>query len=57
MQDSEARAALRDVTYDNRDGSALFAEIREIGREFEAGLDALLFSSRLAPLTRAYAIF
>lgn len=43
--------------YQNRDDSTLFTEIREVGREFEAGLDALLFSTPLARLTRSYAIF
>lgn len=57
MSDDDARAELRDIMYQNRDDSTLFTEIREVGREFEAGLDALLFSTPLARLTRSYAIF
>ena len=45
------------LTFATRDTSTLYAEIREIGREFEDGLGALLFSSSLGRLTRTYAIF
>lgn len=57
MSDANVRHDLLDLTFDTRDSSPLFHEIREIGREFEAGLDALLFSTPLAQLTRRYAIF
>ena len=57
MSDAAARAELLGLTFETRESSALFHVIRDIGREFEAGLSALLFSTSLAPLTRAYAIF
>jgi predicted nucleotidyltransferase len=57
MSDEGVRATLLGVTYEMRDDSPLFTEIREVGREFEAGLDSLLFSTPLARLTRSYAIF
>lgn len=53
----EARDQLHAVTFDTRDTSDVFTEIRRIGMDFQAGLDALLFSSALAPVTRSYAIF
>lgn len=56
MSDEDVRAELRDVRYDTRDDSPAFAEIRELGREFEDALGSLLFSSRLGPVTRAYGI-
>lgn len=55
--DAEVRSELRLVTAKSRDDSDLFAAIREIGKEFQAGLDALLFGRALGRLTRAYAIF
>jgi hypothetical protein len=45
------------VTFETRDESDLFEEIRQIGMDFQAGLDALLFSSALGRVTRTYAIF
>jgi len=57
ISDPEVRSALREVTYATREQSDLFAEIREIGRQFEGALGSLLFSSALGPVTRAYAIF
>jgi hypothetical protein len=57
MSDADVRADLLGLTFATRDASPLFAGIREVGREFEAGLDALLFSTPLAQLTRRYAIF
>lgn len=56
MSNADVRAELRDVRYDIRDDSPAFAEIRELGREFEDALSSLLFSSRLGPVTRAYGI-
>ncbi|HEX4344916.1 MAG TPA: hypothetical protein VHZ31_05085 [Solirubrobacteraceae bacterium] len=55
--DSETREALRLVAFDTRDTSDLFETIRQIGMDFQAGLDALLFSSALGRVTRTYAIF
>lgn len=57
MSDADIRTELLEMKFASRDGSALFHDIRDIGREFEAGLVALLFSTRLAQLTRRYAIF
>lgn len=57
MSDADVRAELLALKFESRDDSSLFHDIRDIGREFEAGLVALLFSTRLAQLTRRYAIF
>ncbi len=57
MSDAAVRRELLNLTFETRDESWLFNDIREIGREVEAGLDALLFSTSLAHLTRQYAIF
>jgi hypothetical protein len=57
MADPDTRSQLAALTFATRDTSSLYAEIREIGREFEDGLGALLFSSSLGRLTRTYAIF
>jgi hypothetical protein len=54
---NEVRALLRTLTFETRDESELFSEIRDIGMAFQAGLDALLFSSALTPVTRKYVIF
>ena len=54
---SEVRSELKRVTFESRDESDLFEEIRQIGMDFQAGLDALLFSSALGRVTRTYAIF
>ena len=53
----DIRSELEALTFETRDTSHLYAEIRELGREFEDGLGALLFSSSLGRLTRTYAIF
>ncbi|MEA2300317.1 MAG: hypothetical protein QOE44_852 [Solirubrobacteraceae bacterium] len=55
--DGSVRAELREVTFETRDTSDLFNEIRGIGMDFQAGLDALLFGSTLGRVTRTYAIF
>ena len=57
IADGRVREALRAVTFDTRDESELFAEIRNIGVGFQRGLDALLFGRALGPITRTYAIF
>jgi len=57
MAQPDVRTELETLTFATRDTSTLYAEIREIGREFEDGLGALLFSSSLGRLTRTYAIF
>jgi hypothetical protein len=57
IQQSEVREQLKLVTFASRDRSELFEEIRQIGIDFQAGLDALLFGSALGRVTRRYAIF
>ena len=57
MAQPDIRAQLETLTFEARDHSQLYAEIRDIGRAFEDALGALLFSSSLGPLTRTYAIF
>lgn len=54
---SDVREQLKEVTFATRDASDLFTEIRDIGMNFQAGLDALLFGSALGPVTRTYGIF
>jgi predicted nucleotidyltransferase len=53
----DVREQLKLVTFENRDRSELFTEIRRIGDVFQSGLDALLFSPALGRVTRRYAIF
>jgi hypothetical protein len=57
MAQPDVRRELETLTFATRDDSTLYAEIREIGRELEDGLGALLFSPSLGRLTRTYAIF
>lgn len=38
-------------------GSTAFVEGRRLGHEIEAGLQALLFETRIEPLVREYGIF
>ena len=54
---ADVREELRMVTFDSRDESDLFAVIRQLGIDFQAGLEALLFSPKLGPVTRTYGIF
>ena len=54
----EFRAALRTLSLDEADSSAEFQLVRHLGREFQAGLLALLFDTReLYPLVREFAIY
>ncbi len=55
--DRGVREALQAVSFDTRDESELFETIRNIGIDFQAGLDALLFGRALGRITRTYAIF
>jgi hypothetical protein len=57
MADKTVRDELLTITPSGRDSSPLFQEIREIGREFEAGLISLLFSPAFEDLTKDNAIF
>ena len=47
---------LEAITFDTREQSDLWVQIRELGREFEDALSALLFSSTLGRLTRTYGL-
>lgn len=55
--DEDARRELRCLTHENRRDSDLFQEIMSIGREFERALLALLFGTRLGPLSQQYLVF
>lgn len=57
ISSDDVRQQLLRLTFETRDESEVFEEIRGIGRELSAGLDALLFSKPLARLTRGFAIF
>jgi hypothetical protein len=57
MRDERARNALKDLRPDDRGESPLWAEIHQIGEDFQRGLMALLFSTPLRPLAPQYAIF
>jgi hypothetical protein len=57
LADSQARAELAALRESTREGSALFAQIREIGDELQRGLLALLYETGLSPLTRWYGLF
>jgi Nucleotidyltransferase domain len=55
--DRGAREELLSLTQDTRRGSALFAQIEDIGERLQAALLALLFESRLATVSRQYLVF
>jgi Putative nucleotidyltransferase DUF294 len=55
--DAGAREELLSLTQDTRRGSALFAQIEDIGERLQAALLALLFESRLATVSREYLVF
>jgi hypothetical protein len=57
MEDASVRAELASLREATRDRSPLFAQIREIGDELQRGLLALLYETRLSPLTRWYGLF
>jgi hypothetical protein len=57
MSDAEARAELAGLTAKTRDDSALWQDIRTIGREFQQGLLALLFETPLRSIATEYAVF
>lgn len=54
---ADSRAELAALREADRESSALFATIREIGDELQRGLLALLYETRLSPLTRWYGLF
>lgn len=55
--DPDKRRELEALTEEQQSGSDLFKEVREIGRELDEGLEALLFESGLAETTRKFGIF
>jgi hypothetical protein len=57
MSDAEARAELTRLSAATRDGSALWQDVRTIGREFQQGLLALLFETPLRSIATEYAVF
>jgi hypothetical protein len=57
LGDAAARAELAALREADREQSALFGDIREIGDELQRGLLALLYETRLSPLTRWYGLF
>ncbi len=57
LADPSVRAELAAVTRATAAGSVPFQEGRRLGREIEAGLQALLFETRIEPLVREYGIF
>jgi hypothetical protein len=57
LDDAEWRDELSALSEDDRASSAAWAEAKELGRGFEAGLMHLLFESRLAPVARTYLVF
>jgi hypothetical protein len=57
MSDAGARAELSGLTADTRHDSALWQDIRTIGREFQQGLLALLFETPLRSISSEYAVF
>ncbi len=57
IADPAVREELAGVTRATAKESPVFAEGRRLGREIEAGLQALLFETRIEPLVREYGIF
>lgn len=55
--DAAKRRELEQLTEVDQGRSNLFATVREIGKELDEGLDALLFESSLAETTRKFGIF
>ncbi len=57
LEDEASRDHLLKLTEATRNESALFGEIRALGRQLDRGLLALLFDSDLGPITRNYVVF
>jgi hypothetical protein len=57
LADPAVREELAAVTRSTAPRSLPFQEGRRLGREIEAGLQALLFETRIEPLVREYGIF
>ena len=56
MSDAGARAELAGLTAGARNDSALWQEIRTVGREFQQGLLALLFETPLRSISSEYTV-
>lgn len=57
LQSAANREELDELQPENRDQSAVFQEVREIGHRVQAGLLALLFDSDLGPESRSFLVF
>jgi predicted nucleotidyltransferase len=57
QRDKEKREALADLTFETRETSPLFSDVRKIGRELDRALSALLFDTKLHRLARQYLVF
>ena len=57
VDDESSRRELDELREEERASSALWAEVKAIGEEFQQGLLGVLFSPSLSPVIREYAIF
>lgn len=57
LREPAVREELSRLRADTRDESPVFQQIRTLGERLEAGLLALLFETRLAPVSRRYCVF
>ena len=57
QSDRDRRDELARLTYETREDSPVFDDVRKIGQEFERGLLALLFDTGLQALARRYLVF
>lgn len=59
LNDRVKRRDLNELAYEDSDSSPLFDEIRQLGRQFQDGLEALFYDDHaaLARLTRTYGLF
>jgi predicted nucleotidyltransferase len=59
LADEGKRKHLKDLTFDDLDGDALFREVNHIGRDFQQGLDRLFFQEdeELKKLILMYGVF
>lgn len=57
LDDAETRAHLRGLTREAAAEDPRFRDVRRLAKEFEQGLLALLFETRLSPLAREFVVF
>lgn len=57
LDDPEIRAQLTALTQRDAAADPLFRDVQRLAREFEQGLLALLFETRLGPLVREFGVF